>query len=324
MPFAHRAVLEASAAASRRGDAAAVLALVLETEGSTYVRSGAAALFGVGEESIGWLSGGCLEPEIARHAAEAARESRLGWLELDTREDEDLLDGSALGCRGRLRLALLPLRALGDWHVPIDAWFAQPVTLILSLSERGALRMQVGDRPDAYEWLVSAPACPWLARAAEWDIPFATLSRVALFGAGPETPVLLPLLRTLGWKTLMVERRARWRTQATLADVALELSPPEALAHEALRGTHAALVMHHHFEFDRAALEALAASEIGFVGLLGPQRRREDLFRLLPASVRESLQPRLRSPVGLDLGGQGAEAIALSIAAQLQQFRHGA
>ena len=71
------------------------------------------------------------------------------------------------------------------------------------------------------------------------------------------------------------------------------------------------------------ALEALASSGHRFVGLLGPRRRREDLFRLLPAEARAALEPRLHSPVGLDLGGQGAEAIALSIAAQLQAFRDG-
>ena len=85
----------------------------------------------------------------------------------------------------------------------------------------------------------------------------------------------------------------------------------------------AALVMHHHFEHDREALEALAHTRIPFIGLLGPVRRREDLLRVLPAPTHALLVPRLRSPVGLRLGGQGPEAIALSIAAQLQAWRYG-
>jgi xanthine dehydrogenase accessory factor len=72
---------------------------------------------------------------------------------------------------------------------------------------------------------------------------------------------------------------------------------------------------------DREALDALAGSELPFIGLLGPARRREDLFRVLPPAAREALLPRLRSPVGLKLGGQGPEAIALSVAAQLQAYR---
>ena len=85
----------------------------------------------------------------------------------------------------------------------------------------------------------------------------------------------------------------------------------------------AALVMHHNFELDREALLALSATAIPFVGLLGPVRRREDLFRVLPRDARDALLPRLRSPIGLKLGGTGPEAIALSIAAQLQAWRCG-
>ena len=85
----------------------------------------------------------------------------------------------------------------------------------------------------------------------------------------------------------------------------------------------AALVMHHHFDLDRQALSGLAETDIGFIGLLGPRRRRDDLFKLLTAPMRDALQPRLHAPVGLDLGGFGVEAIALSIAAQLHSVLHG-
>ena len=81
--------------------------------------------------------------------------------------------------------------------------------------------------------------------------------------------------------------------------------------------------MHHNFELDLEALLALSAKPPPFIGLLGPRRRREDLFRLLPEASRERLRPTLQSPVGIDLGGRGPEAIALSIAAQLQSKWHG-
>ena len=97
--------------------------------------------------------------------------------------------------------------------------------------------------------------------------------------------------------------------------------PEAALSSFDAQGFDAALVMNHNFEMDREALFALADASIPFIGLLGPMRRKDDLFRVLPASAREALQPRLRSPVGLKLGGQGPEAIALSIAAQLQAHR---
>jgi xanthine dehydrogenase accessory factor len=106
-----------------------------------------------------------------------------------------------------------------------------------------------------------------------------------------------------------------------LADVALELAPQAALLSLQSSQFDAALVMYHNFELDREPLAALASSDIGFVGLLGPKRRRGDLFAVLPADARVALLPRLHSPVGLDLGGRGPATIALNIAAQLHTIR---
>ena len=155
----------------------------------------------------------------------------------------------------------------------------------------------------------------------EWRVQVAAPPRVLVFGAGPETQTLLPLLRSLGWMTTLVERRARWQVEAQHADTVIEATPEIALSSLDAQGFDAALVMNHNFEMDREALFALGNTSIPFIGLLGPMRRKDDLFRVLPVAARDALQPRLRSPVGLKLGGQGPEAIALSIAAQLQAYR---
>ena len=106
-----RPVLQAAADAARTGRAAA-LAVVLQTEGSSYSRAGTCALFEPGRQ-VGWLSGGCLEPELARQAANAVDAGRIAWMEIDSRDDAALFSGNATGCRGRQWLALLPLPQLG-------------------------------------------------------------------------------------------------------------------------------------------------------------------------------------------------------------------
>lgn len=311
-----RALLREAAAAARAGGDA-VLALVLETEGSTYVSSGAIALFD-GTRQAGWLSGGCLEPEIARRAADAAASGCIGWLEIDTRDDEDLLSGSALGCRGRLRIALLPLRGLPGVDAVFERWLQGGAVLRGSVARDGAVAFACAQEASATA--LPADACAWPADAQVWRIDWRAPPELLLLGAGPETDLLLPLLNALGWRATLAERRERWRDRAQLADHHLDAAPAAALAHA--NGFDAALVMHHNFELDREALEALAATDIAFIGLLGPVRRREDLFKLLSHPQRDALQTRLHSPVGLDLGGRGAEVIALSIAAQLQAWRH--
>jgi xanthine dehydrogenase accessory factor len=313
-PGGMRAVLEASAHALRRGESAA-LAVVVATEGSTYVRCGAMALFG-GDTQVGWLSGGCLEPEIERRAQQAARLAQLDWLDIDTRDDEDLLSGSALGCRGRLHIALLPLQSLPGWDGIVQAWLRDSSPLRLDINGDGEVVAVATTQEQRWKLAVAG------TKASAWQLDIAPPPAVLVLGAGPETPTLLPLLRNLGWVTTLVERRSRWRPLAALADVVVEQAPDAALSQLSASAFDAALVMHHNFELDREALAALSWRDIGFIGLLGPTRRRDDLFRVLAPDVRDAISPCLHSPVGLDLGGHGPEAIALSIAAQLHAYRH--
>jgi xanthine dehydrogenase accessory factor len=306
------------ALAAENGDGAC-LAVVLDTEGSTYAHAGALAVFGGARGQVGWLSGGCLEPGIAARAADAVAQGCIDAFELDTRADEDLLDASAVGCRGRLRLALLPLDRLPGLRAAVREHLEARTDLTLSIAPPGRIELQVGARSERWELPGTLPA--WRG-AAPWVLRYTPAPVVAVFGAGPESEYLLPALHALGWDTWLVERRERWRGFGAQATRHFAQTPSDALKDTDLARARAALVMHHHFELDREALDALAPGAIGFVGLLGPRRRREDLFTLLSPSAREALMPRLRSPVGLALGGEGAAAIALSIAAQLQSFRH--
>jgi len=310
-----RPILQAAlqaAVADERG----VLALVLETEGSTYCSAGAMAFFGEATQ-VGWLSGGCLEPELALRAKEADADGRIVWMEIDTRADEDLLSGSALGCRGRLRIAMIPLRGIQGCEAVFDAWLAGGSACERVVHADGGIVMAT-DGVDMH-WQLPGPGPDWTGAASRWSPPLPRPPEVMVLGAGPESPVLLRLLREMGWRTTLVERRMRWRMRASDVDAQHDVTPAAAL----MRGPFAdvVLVMHHNFELDREALDALSTTSIRFVGLLGPRQRRDDLFKLLSPLQRDSLLPRLHAPVGLDLGGSGPEAIALSIAAQLQSWR---
>ena len=83
----------------------------------------------------------------------------------------------------------------------------------------------------------------------------------------------------------------------------------------------AAVVMSHHLPSDLKYLRALAATEIPYIGLLGPAARRERLLSDLEADA-DKIRTRLHAPVGLPLGGRSPESIALSIVAQIHAFVH--
>src|SRR5688572_12401085 len=211
-PGGVRAVLEAAA----RAGADAALALVVETEGSTYVRPGAVALFGADRtEQEGWLSGGCLEPEIARRAAEAAVNGRVEWLDIDTRDDEDLFAGSAVGCRGRLHLALLPLAAMPGWQALLPAWREGAGALRWDIDTDGVVACTVAGASRHWRLPTSQREDP---KPRAWQLELPSPPAVLVFGAGPETPTLVPWLRRMGWMTTVVERRPRWSALSALSD----------------------------------------------------------------------------------------------------------
>jgi len=103
------------------------------------------------------------------------------------------------------------------------------------------------------------------------------------------------------------------------ADRVHEQPPEHASTLLATKRFDAALAMYHNVALDARALRQLAAAAIEHDGLLGPPARRDDLLREIGSEASMQLDGRLQAPVGLPLGGEGAEAIALSIAAELQQ-----
>jgi xanthine/CO dehydrogenase XdhC/CoxF family maturation factor len=75
-----------------------------------------------------------------------------------------------------------------------------------------------------------------------------------------------------------------------------------------------ALVMSHNLDVDRDHLAMLIRSAVRYIGVLGPAARTQRLLDQLGIHG----DPRLHAPVGLALGAEGPEQIALSIVAELQ------
>src|SRR5690606_32261730 len=101
------------------------------------------------------------------------------------------------------------------------------------------------------------------------------------------------------------------------ADKVLEVDPRELPRQIELGQFDAVLVMSHHLETDRVYLSHLVDVPARYLGVLGPPARRARLLDAL-GEAGEALRPRLKGPIGLDLGADSPESIALSIVAELQ------
>jgi len=297
--------------AARRHRGAAMpfaLALVTDTEGSTYRKPGALALVAGNGERTGTLSGGCLEPALEALAQRVIASGTPEAAVFDTRDDDDLLFGSGSGCRGRMRVLAWPLPGAGD--VLLDrlqaadaAKASLAVWVDVQATAPGGLAFAASDAGDE-ALAVTIPAVP----------------RLLLLGAGPEAPPLLHLARTLGWRVDVADHRPALLQENRLAGAsALHPGRPAQTLAALATLPDAVLVMTHLASADLEALRALATLDVPHVGLLGPPGRRDELLAQLPDAARAALAPRLHAPAGLPLGGHGPEAIALAIAADLQR-----
>lgn len=306
------AVLEA-ARRHRANDLPFALALVTDTEGSTYRKPGALALVAANGERTGTLSGGCLEPALEQLAGRVIASGVPEAASFDTRDDDDLLFGSGSGCRGRMRVLAWPVPGAGD------ALFEQ---LLAAHAAQVPLAAWVGVHGPATGRLAFAAAD---ADADALPVRIAPVPRLLLLGAGPEAPPLLHLARTLGWLADVADHRPGLLAADRLAGAsALHAARPAQALAQRTTVPHVALVMTHLASADLEALRALAAIDVGYVGLLGPPARRDELLAQLSDEERAALLPRLHAPAGLLLGGHGPEAIALAIAADLQRFLNSA
>ncbi|MBP7616151.1 MAG: XdhC family protein, partial [Steroidobacteraceae bacterium] len=142
---------------------------------------------------------------------------------------------------------------------------------------------------------------------------------VLLLGGGPDSLPVAELVVFLGWRLTVVDHRPAYTASDRFpaGTRVIGCHADELAQHCNLARIDAAVVMSHHLDSDRAYLAALIPTAIPYVGLLGPQPRRERLLADL-GTVAEALRARLHAPIGLDIGAHTPSAIALSIVAEIQ------
>lgn len=149
-------------------------------------------------------------------------------------------------------------------------------------------------------------------------------SLLVMFGAGHVGRAVTLLAHTCGFRVVVVDERPDCSTHALLpgADAIICAPVREAFGQLALdRESFVVIATPGHLhDFD--AVRGCLATETGFIGLLGSRRKRETLLTLLEQEgVGEEQRRRIVTPVGLDIGAQTPEEIAVSIVGQLIRLR---
>lgn len=333
-----RQILEHIAELKREGKAAA-LATVVRVRGSAYRHEGAKLVVSDDGGSVGNVSGGCLEADVCEVAR---RVISSGAPELRTYcggSSEIAAWDLGVGCDGEVEILIEPVlsdRAGERELIASEAPFVVITRLDLALAPSSpALRAvkplpgephrQVLTGEDAVEWLAlgSSQIVERDGASLFVDVMFPP-PRLLVVSAGDDARHLARLASEVGFRVIVADRRPgllapdRFPSSIRLVETdAARLCERLVLDSESF-----AVVMTHHFADDTDYLRALLKSPARYLGVLGPRQRTERILGILrnEGPVDEA---RIFGPVGLDIGTDGAEQVALSILAEILTVRSG-
>ena len=296
-------------AAIAAGEASALVTL-FAVEGGGPRPPGTQMLFW-GEAVAGFLSGGCVEGDVAIHAAATladGRPRRLVYGEGGPWPDIRLLCGASI-------------EILVERVAPDDP--AATRLLALTDARRSALWISDGDRRE----VVADPSPNTPDCATDGEPPriarlFEPVFRLVVIGADPIALAIAGLGAQAGFETHVVRPKGPL-AGPPLAGVAYSRAEPdEALAAIGLDRWTAVAVATHDWETDQAGLLAALPSSATYVGVLGARRRLpERLARLRAAGIGEGALARLKGPIGLDLGGKAPWEVAVAVIAEIMAER---
>ncbi|MFJ9037572.1 XdhC family protein [Streptomyces sp. NPDC102406] len=335
------------------------VATVVSVSGSAPRPPGAALAVDAAGEVIGSVSGGCVEGAVYELCVEAlsdgtTRRERFGY------SDDDAF-AVGLTCGGTVEVHVVPVRCDSPSRAVVEAALTAAaggasVALARVLDGPGALAGGGGlllVAPDgSYESGIGSADDPSLAaqtralldlgRTGVCEVPEGTArcggdvtlfvessvppARMIVFGAVDFAGALVRVGKLLGFHVTLCDARGVFATRARFpeADEVVVEWPDRYL-----RDTHTdertvLCVLTHDAKFDVPLLEVALRLPVAYVGAMGSRRTHEDrLGRLREAGLTEHELARLRSPIGLDLGGRTPEETAVSIAAEIVAVRRG-
>jgi len=149
--------------------------------------------------------------------------------------------------------------------------------------------------------------------------------RLIIVGAVHIAQPLVPMARALGYEVIIIDPRAAFATEERFGDATIAHEwPDEALTKIGLDGRTALIALTHDQKIDDPALISALASDAFYVGALGSRKTHaKRVERLIQAGVPPSDIRRIRAPIGLDIGAQGAAEIAVSIVAEIMAVLRG-
>ena len=326
----------------------AALVTLVKVEGSAYRRPGARMLITSDGQQIGTISGGCLESDVVKRSQQVLQTGIHTLVRYDTTDEEDLIWGLGLGCQGVAyilieRLNTGELNALSVIERCLATRVAGAVATVFETENINSISDRVLLYPNGE--IISGINNPELKDLVIRDLQ-STLQQqksrsqvynlttgsaevflevitppisLIIFGAGFDALPVVRFAKELGWYVSAIDPLARSQTKQRFSqcDKVILGTAEAAIAQLEPNAQTVAVAMSHNYFYDLEFLQTINNIPLKYLGILGPKKRTDRLLQDLRYEDI-TLSNQLYSPVGLDIGADTPEAIALSIIAEIQ------
>ncbi|MBL8109038.1 MAG: XdhC family protein [Anaerolineales bacterium] len=316
------------------------LATVIQTWGSAPRRIGSHMAFTLSGKIAGSVSGGCVENTVIEAGMQVLKMNHPQLLHFGVADETAW--GVGLACGGSIDVFVQPLDAQvfheikkvinneeGAHHVTViggaEELLGEQVLIQDNRIVAGSLGNGIDSRVLNLSPEISMPQQLAMEEAQVFINVIRPAPTLVIVGGVHIAIALASLAKTLGYQIILIDPRKAWgnETRFPHVDSLIQLWVDEAFEQIKINPSTAIAVLTHDPKIDDPAIKLALNSSAFYVGALGSKntnaKRRE---RLLSDGVSESQMDKVRAPIGLDIGAQNPEEIALAVMSQIvQTFR---
>ncbi|KPV44574.1 XdhC family protein [Alicyclobacillus ferrooxydans] len=306
----------------------AAMLTITQVKGSAYRLPGAKMMMTNAGKMLGTLSGGCLESDLYGWAEKALEDGQPRLVNYDLSENE--LWSLGIGCKGTLEVLIQPIQAADPFWSAVRTAIAKDTAVSLAIElPNGARVLFDGNSPIAGEGsdlpaevvrqLVDRVNSRTRAEVVHVDgrrfyvDTMRPNEHLILCGAGHDAVPVAVLAEKCGFRVTVLDPRKDFNQSGRFPTAEhLIVEPSEANPDEL--GGNWWLIMNHLQTRDEAALNLALQSDAKFIGVLGPLSRTNEMLENIGKQIGSGP---IHAPIGLDVGAETIDEVAVSIVSEL-------
>jgi len=311
-----------------------VLVILADAKGSAYRLPGTKMLMTSGGTMVGTISGGCLESDLFEWAQKVFTSNQIMTLQYDLSENE--IWSLGIGCKGNLEFIFLPILPQNLLFKKINEILSLnlPFTFIIDMIDGDVaiidkennhvscntnIPLKVIDYANnVYSKQTRAEIMAHENKRYYIDIVKPSENLIVV-GAGKDAIPVVNLAVKVGFSVTVLDRRTHFNNEQYFPKTTHITSDIENLVKEDFLDSWW-IIMNHHQEKDQASLKLAIESSPRYIGVLGPAYRTNEMLENIGYTINSAP---IHSPVGLDIGAESSDEVAISLVSEIMSLRAG-